>query len=870
MINASKWLVIPAKGDRPPALSGHTLTTIGNKVFLFGGLADHGYNNDVYVFDPESCAWSRPITRGTPPPARGWHSTTQIGKKLYVFGGCSATATNDLYTLDIDQLIWTKLKPAGTLPSPRESHTALTVGGKLIVMGGRGAEVLHDIHVLDTIACKWSSPHLTGLAPSRLLGQCGAMVAGGDIWIVGGQDDDRNHLQAFLLDLGRMRWQRPILRGVLPTARGWQSCASRGRQIYVFGGYSSGVANDLWMLDVDKKQWTYIDVPETTCPSARESHAMTMIADRLYLYGGFDGQQRFDGLYCINTVSDEEKLERSLQVREQEIFEVSRRQQDAEAENTKLMQAVEQLRDQLAKQRDSKDKLAERLKQEQIARAELQAELDEERNRGKVIAQSSEAHTSRAADTQRQLHTEIAVRMRLEKEARVWNMDKELAIENLRRCDAEKQALALRLERALKSIELLQQEIDTHTAQKGHIESSASQLSEQLVQTEHQLASTQQLLENEHNEVELLSGRLQDALQIGVDEQRRTDEWRVKHSQVVDEARVLKQQLAAAEAEVAAKRSAATQERDEQAALLRRTRAELESQQARVAELQRENIHIKASIVQLETIERTNKDTIQHQLDQIRQALLDNEKMRVAMINAEESAKTANSQLADEKASKRVVMQQQVSQRDKATELGKEVARLRGQNAELEKQRAKLEGQVRQANMKLTRLLKENTGDKGELGRVTSELTQLIATKDDITSNVHALAMDLERETGLRRAAEKEKAKLLQDLKEQREKFEQEKFLLDARLSQEEGMRHSAESRANTEQESIFELTEALNSERTRSEHALADLRVCLQSEQEVRATMEVALETKDAQLAEIQEIRRALELELKQLRDQQ
>jgi hypothetical protein len=37
---------------------------------------------------------------------------------------------------------------------------------------------------------------------------------------------------------------------VCPSSRGWHATATVSARLFVFGGYSSGVTNDLWVLDL--------------------------------------------------------------------------------------------------------------------------------------------------------------------------------------------------------------------------------------------------------------------------------------------------------------------------------------------------------------------------------------------------------------------------------------------------------------------------------------------------------------------------------------------------------------------------------------------------------------------------------------------
>ena len=46
-----KWHLVSTSGDAPSGLSGHSLSFLGNRLFLFGGLSSDGYSNDLFTFD---------------------------------------------------------------------------------------------------------------------------------------------------------------------------------------------------------------------------------------------------------------------------------------------------------------------------------------------------------------------------------------------------------------------------------------------------------------------------------------------------------------------------------------------------------------------------------------------------------------------------------------------------------------------------------------------------------------------------------------------------------------------------------------------------------------------------------------------------
>nr|XP_012135197.1 PREDICTED: host cell factor 1 isoform X1 [Megachile rotundata]XP_012135198.1 PREDICTED: host cell factor 1 isoform X1 [Megachile rotundata] len=183
----------PPENDPPPCPRlGHSFTLIGNRVFLFGGLAndseDHKNNiprylNDLYTLEllPNGqTAWDVPQTHGHAPPPRESHtgvsySDSKTGKTcLVIYGGMSGCRLGDLWYLDVDSMTWNKPMVHGPIPLPRSLHTATLIGHRMYVFGGWVPLVVDDVKVAthekewkctNTLAClnieTWTWEQLT-------------------------------------------------------------------------------------------------------------------------------------------------------------------------------------------------------------------------------------------------------------------------------------------------------------------------------------------------------------------------------------------------------------------------------------------------------------------------------------------------------------------------------------------------------------------------------------------------------------------------------------------------------------------------------------------------------------------------------------
>ncbi|KAI8563481.1 hypothetical protein RHMOL_Rhmol03G0114000 [Rhododendron molle] len=101
------WTQLKLPGQAPSPRCGHTVTSGGHHLLLFGGHGTGGwlsrydvYHNDCVVLDRVSVQWKRLPTSNEPPPARAYHSVTYVGSRYMLFGGFDGKTTfGDLWWL---------------------------------------------------------------------------------------------------------------------------------------------------------------------------------------------------------------------------------------------------------------------------------------------------------------------------------------------------------------------------------------------------------------------------------------------------------------------------------------------------------------------------------------------------------------------------------------------------------------------------------------------------------------------------------------------------------------------------------------------------------------------------------------------------
>ncbi|XP_037444343.1 protein GLUTELIN PRECURSOR ACCUMULATION 3 [Triticum dicoccoides] len=101
------WTQLKLPGQSPSARCGHSVTSGGPYLLLFGGHGTGGwlsrydvYYNECVILDRVSVQWKRLPTSNEPPPPRAYHSMTCIGPRFLLFGGFDGKNTfGDLWWL---------------------------------------------------------------------------------------------------------------------------------------------------------------------------------------------------------------------------------------------------------------------------------------------------------------------------------------------------------------------------------------------------------------------------------------------------------------------------------------------------------------------------------------------------------------------------------------------------------------------------------------------------------------------------------------------------------------------------------------------------------------------------------------------------
>ncbi|XP_077456910.1 host cell factor 1-like isoform X1 [Stigmatopora argus] len=304
-LQASRWewkrLKAKAPKNNPPPSPrlGHSFSLIGNRCFLFGGLANDSedpknniprYLNDLYSLELRQgssvVCWDIPLTSGQPPPPRESHTAVVAsgvqGNRLIIYGGMSGCRLGDLWVLDIDSLVWSKPDFNGTAPLPRSLHSATTVHNKMYVFGGWVPLLMDDVKVAthekewkctNTLACLnldtlcWEMVEMDSeedSIPRARAGHCSVAI-NSRLYIWSGRDGYRKawNNQVCCKDLWYLETERPSA----PTRV--QLVRANTSSLEVSWGPSQTA--DTYLLQIQK-----YDIPTTSVASATAATANSL------------------------------------------------------------------------------------------------------------------------------------------------------------------------------------------------------------------------------------------------------------------------------------------------------------------------------------------------------------------------------------------------------------------------------------------------------------------------------------------------------------------------------------------------------------------------------------------------------------------
>lgn len=253
---------------------------------------------------PLKATWKRIPTDIILP--RSSHSLSIVKTKAYIFGGeqqprepvdshvhvfTLLSANND--EVDYQVIPAKATADEGAVPSPRVGHTASVVDDRIYVFGGRGGKAMKPLEengrvwVFDTKMNQWSY-----LDPAKGSPYPAARSYHASTSTEHPVSTLRENAVQDPPPFNAARHQTKNDQTVNPlgtTASGFDDHGT----IFIHGGcLASGRVSDVWAFDIASKLWSQF--PDILGP-ARGGPSLTLSRDRVYCFGGFDGEKELGG-----------------------------------------------------------------------------------------------------------------------------------------------------------------------------------------------------------------------------------------------------------------------------------------------------------------------------------------------------------------------------------------------------------------------------------------------------------------------------------------------------------------------------------------------------------------------------------------------
>ena len=252
-------------------------------VAVVGGISGLGRTQDtVFFYDPDRDAWREGPSL---PGPRHHTAAASLDRALYVSGGAPATRGTwepqaDLWRLDADAERWQALEP---MPEGRLGHRLVAHEGRLYAVGGVGPG--SEVFIYDPDG-GWTR----GAELPDMRDHLSVVVAGSEIWAIGGRIDGNSVSRVDIYDPVADRWSDG------PDLPEVTSGAAEGfidGSIHVYGGEEPGLIGGAvfdrhWRIDpgAPDPDW------EPASPPIQAVHGAegAVLEGRFYIAGGASRQ----------------------------------------------------------------------------------------------------------------------------------------------------------------------------------------------------------------------------------------------------------------------------------------------------------------------------------------------------------------------------------------------------------------------------------------------------------------------------------------------------------------------------------------------------------------------------------------------------
>eukprot|EP01132_Coremiostelium_polycephalum_P004267 gene4267-5339_t len=204
---------------------------------------------------------------------------------------------------DLNMNNWESVKVSGRVPTPRHAHGMVLHNDSMYVFGGYGPAGTHlgDLYRFSCQTNHWDKIKVKASTTQIKPRHSHSMVSwGGYIWIFGGigigtDKNVYNDLYQYNPEKDEFTFITPTSNSFWPPPRWGHTSVVYKDKMLVFGGLNDiSFFSNIVSYDFLTGQWSQFDRTTTglgTVPRGRQYHSCSVINDRMYIFGGYDGRE---------------------------------------------------------------------------------------------------------------------------------------------------------------------------------------------------------------------------------------------------------------------------------------------------------------------------------------------------------------------------------------------------------------------------------------------------------------------------------------------------------------------------------------------------------------------------------------------------
>lgn len=194
----------------------------------------------------------------------------------------------------LEAVCWKKLRVGGAVEPSRCNFSACAAGNRLVLFGGEGVNMqpMDDTFVLnlDAVNPEWRQVSVKSSPPGRW-GHTLSCLNGSWLVVFGGCGKQGLLNDVFVLDLDAKQptWIE-VCGSHAPPPRSWHSsCTVEGSKLVVSGGCTDAgvLLNDTFLLDLTMEKPIWIEIPTSRGPPSRLGHSLSVYGrTKILMFGG--------------------------------------------------------------------------------------------------------------------------------------------------------------------------------------------------------------------------------------------------------------------------------------------------------------------------------------------------------------------------------------------------------------------------------------------------------------------------------------------------------------------------------------------------------------------------------------------------------